>query len=224
MFGRVASAKSPTFNAAMASPAAALEASGVDVEPTFGQATEGHEDVPGDLSKDDKAMILMEMGLRIMSADPRGGLLGAIGQAGLGTMGSWRDIRASRAKSARDAYEFEALRGDKSEERKARAEAASAKEEAADRRHGEALASRERIAAAREAGLTARGAAGGTGAGKPTNLQRRSSFLRRWAGRWTGRCNGPRPVRLRVTILTLSAANSYSPTWARTTTPIRKRR
>jgi len=61
------------------------------------------EKLPEGLSEEDKGLLLLEMGLRVMTADPQGGLIGALGQAGLGTMGSWREMKRRREEAAAEA-------------------------------------------------------------------------------------------------------------------------
>lgn len=80
-----------------------LEAKGIDVEKAYGEWLEklGGEKAPDlKLSKEDKGMFLLEFGLRMMTASARTGALDAAGQAGLGTLGSYRNEMERRRAAA----------------------------------------------------------------------------------------------------------------------------
>ena len=126
------------------------EATGREPTDIYGEAREAHSDLPDDIDDDDKAMLLMELGLRIMGADPQGGLIGALGQAGIGTIGSWRHVR-DRRRAERLAQQDDELQQRRHYETlDSRERQAQATEAGRDRRHAETLQSQGADRASRE--------------------------------------------------------------------------
>jgi len=83
----------PTFQTAKSAPAeyvkTATGRTADDIIEEIKRAT--GEDIPDDLTSDQKGMLLMNLGFGIMSGGPS--LAQAIGQAGMHTMGAWQDIK-----------------------------------------------------------------------------------------------------------------------------------
>ena len=82
-------------------PAAAFERSGdMTVDEGFENLRKASsEPIPDDLSRQEKGMLLMQLGLGVMAGGP--GLLRALGESGLGMMGTWHDLRQERLAKGR---------------------------------------------------------------------------------------------------------------------------
>ena len=77
-----------------------IKAAGYDTDEAFAELEResGVEGIPQGLDREEKAALLMQLGLGIMTGGP--GLISAIGQAGLQTMGSWREYKRDKQRRA----------------------------------------------------------------------------------------------------------------------------
>lgn len=88
----------PSLNPAGAFGAAGYDSTAVDKLYDELRKQTGHNPKDDDLTSEDKAQVMMELGLSIMAAGGQHGqtFLGAIGAGGLQAMGSWRQMKAQR--------------------------------------------------------------------------------------------------------------------------------
>lgn len=127
-----------------------LESSGVDIDAKAEEAAQQDPETASKygakgptakgLSKQEKAGLLMEFGLRMMQASGQGeSFAGAVGQAGLGTMGTHKAQQAAKTKAAQDAAAAKQEQQNKARElasRETQAQASKTQAEAAIKRAG----------------------------------------------------------------------------------------
>jgi hypothetical protein len=101
--------RSPTFRKMTEDPAGTMESAGFNVNETFNKLMKeiGREPEEASLDEDQKARLMMEMGLRMMtqSGKPGATFLGAIGNAGLNTMQTAQAMKQQDRKQKQRASE-----------------------------------------------------------------------------------------------------------------------
>jgi hypothetical protein len=107
--GQALQQRSPTFRKMTESPAETMKQGGFDVNETFNKLMKeiGREPEEVSLNEDQKARLMMEMGLRMMtqSGKPGATFLGALGNAGLNTMQTAKGMKDELRQRQRRASE-----------------------------------------------------------------------------------------------------------------------